>query len=118
MCWTFLLYALLTKICRHHARRYEKRPYTCDQCDRSFLYPKDLRRHKTTHTGSKQYRCRICPKSFSRKDNLRRHINNEHDKTDVPLSPSIEAVEMSGRKRHGSEDSDEGGPENGNGNGN
>ncbi|KAF2670760.1 hypothetical protein BT63DRAFT_353198, partial [Microthyrium microscopicum] len=54
------------------------RPYNCDECERSFLYPKDLRRHKTTHSGSKQYRCRICPKAFSRKDNLRRHMTNEH----------------------------------------
>jgi hypothetical protein len=83
---------------RHHARRYEKRPYTCDECDKSFLYPKDLRRHKTTHTGSKQYRCRLCTKSFSRKDNLRRHCHNEHGVTNVPLSPDLVAVDISGNR--------------------
>src|ERR1700712_867229 len=102
---------------RHHARRYEKRPYNCDfdGCNASFLYPKDLRRHRTTHTGSKVFRCPICPKSFSRKDNLRRHVQNEHGLPDAALSPNIEPMDTSGgrRNREPSEDS-ENGFENGN----
>lgn len=36
----------------HHSRvhlAYEQRPYPCEQCDKRFLFPKDLRRHETTH---------------------------------------------------------------------
>jgi len=88
---------------RHHARRYEKRPYNCDQCDRSFLYPKDLRRHKTTHTGSKQYRCGSCPKAFSRKDNLRRHMSNEHGNEEGPYD---EVIDNSGGRRNREPDED------------
>ena len=39
----------------HHERShlpYEKRPYLCDQCEKRFLYPKDLRRHEQTHRAT------------------------------------------------------------------
>jgi hypothetical protein len=68
------------------------------------LYPKDLRRHKTTHTGSKHYKCPLCHKSFSRKDNLRRHVNNEHGASDVALPDGVPVVARSGSA--GGDDSD------------
>ena len=76
----------------------------CDECDASFLYPKDLRRHKTTHTGSKHYKCPLCHKSFSRKDNLRRHVNNEHGASDVALPDGVPVVARTGSG--GADDSD------------
>ena len=53
---------------------------TVENCGKGFKYPKDLRRHMTTHTGEKNYLCDIgeCDKAFTRQDNLDRHKNNDH----------------------------------------
>lgn len=41
----------------HHERMhlaYEDRPYPCEQCEKRFLFPKDLRRHEKTRHGFEQ----------------------------------------------------------------
>lgn len=55
-----------------------EKPHKCLLCGRAFLYPKDLRRHATTHSGCKEFRCTECTKSFTRKDNLHRHLRDDH----------------------------------------
>lgn len=59
------------------------RPHKCNyaSCDLSFVYPKDLRRHESTHSkGSRKHACPVdpCDLVFSRKDNLQRHVKNKH----------------------------------------
>ncbi|USP74707.1 uncharacterized protein yc1106_01981 [Curvularia clavata] len=63
-----------------------KRPHVCPTCNKGFLYPKDLRRHKPVHSGPSSakvtFRCKH-PKcshlpGFSRPDNLRRHERRQH----------------------------------------
>ena len=44
----------------------------CNECERSFQYPKDLEKHLTSHTGERAFTC-ICGRSYGRKDNLLRH---------------------------------------------
>ncbi|KAK7523595.1 hypothetical protein IWZ03DRAFT_355968 [Phyllosticta citriasiana] len=59
------------------------RPHKCTygHCDASFVYPKDLRRHESTHSkASRKHPCPVdsCEWAFSRKDNLQRHMKNKH----------------------------------------
>ncbi|KAF2673104.1 hypothetical protein BT63DRAFT_410151 [Microthyrium microscopicum] len=54
------------------------RSHRCTECDKTFLYPKDLRRHLTTHSGHKNFNCAYCIKSFTRKDNMNRHVRDDH----------------------------------------
>ncbi|XP_078532613.1 uncharacterized protein LOC144818761 isoform X2 [Lissotriton helveticus] len=50
-----------------------ERPYTCPDCEKSFILKCDLNRHLRTHTGEKPYACTDCHKSFSLKGDLNRH---------------------------------------------
>jgi uncharacterized Zn-finger protein len=77
-----------------HSRTHlseSERPYRCTQCDQSFLYPKDLRRHETTHseTNSGSIHCHVnsCSYgpgglSFTRRDGLLRHMRRTHPDLD------------------------------------
>lgn len=63
----------------HHMRKYDSadRPHKC-WCGKAFKYPKDLKRHQTSHSNAKNWRCEQCEKAFTRKDNLQRHVKDEH----------------------------------------
>jgi ssDNA-binding Zn-finger/Zn-ribbon topoisomerase 1 len=77
-----------------HSRTHlseSERPYRCAQCDQSFLYPKDLRRHETTHSetniGSIHCQVNSClygpgGLSFTRRDGLLRHMRRTHPDID------------------------------------
>lgn len=63
----------------------ESRPYKCDQCDQRYQYPKDVRRHATTHGTDHEDLffctipdCRHASKGFNRWDNYLRHLRNQH----------------------------------------
>ena len=49
--------------------------YKCRFCTKSFMKPRNLRRHILTHTEVKPYRCKTCESCFSRYDHLRLHQN-------------------------------------------
>jgi len=67
-----------------------ERPHKCGQCDKSFLYPKDLKRHEATHLGDQDQEkpsfhcpvtsCEYGPggSGFSRKDGMLRHMKRFH----------------------------------------
>jgi hypothetical protein len=68
-----------------HARTHvlqSERPHRCTHCDKSFLYPKDLQRHKTTHSkiNSEPIYCHVdsCNSGFTRQDSLLRHMKRAH----------------------------------------
>jgi uncharacterized C2H2 Zn-finger protein len=77
-----------------HSRTHlseSERPYRCAQCDQSFLYPKDLRRHETTHseTNIGTIHCQVNSclygpggLSFTRRDGLLRHMRRTHPDID------------------------------------
>jgi hypothetical protein len=50
----------------------EKR-YSCDDCDKSFVRPEHLYRHRLNHKPKRIYSCSSCPKTFVRRDLLNRH---------------------------------------------
>ncbi|KAF2763136.1 hypothetical protein EJ05DRAFT_506764 [Pseudovirgaria hyperparasitica] len=64
-----------------------RRPIKCPDCDKGFLYPKDLKRHQSTHTASE--RTFFCPvagcksnaNGFTRKDNYKRHMRSKHSRS-------------------------------------
>jgi hypothetical protein len=68
----------IPEVDQHH------KAHKCNQCDSSFMYPKDLRRHVTKHSKSKEFPCRHCSKSFTRDDNMKRHVRNDHSDRNAP----------------------------------
>lgn len=47
--------------------------YKCKFCTKTFLKPRNLRRHILTHNEVKPYRCKACDSCFSRYDHLKVH---------------------------------------------
>jgi hypothetical protein len=64
---------------RHHEISHDPikaHKYHCTTCQKGFRYPKDLKRHSSTHRQaheSGKHSCPICQKRFWRRDNLTRH---------------------------------------------
>ncbi|XP_033150696.1 zinc finger protein Xfin [Drosophila busckii] len=80
-----------------HTRLGRKRSPTssklqCPECDKVFIWPKDLTRHKRMHQPQTcaQYECTHCERKFYRKDGLKSHlrVHGEHLDTALVLSTS------------------------------
>ena len=58
--------------------------YKCQQCDKGFSHPRNLKRHiETIHDGVKKYKCDFCGKDFNQSAHLKGHIINAHIKEPV-----------------------------------
>lgn len=58
---------------QHQSANPGKKPYACNECDKSFLVKSNLTEHQRTHTGEKPYECNECGKSFCQKSALKVH---------------------------------------------
>ncbi|XP_047538198.1 zinc finger protein 624-like [Vanessa atalanta] len=56
------------------AKHLDYRPHKCDECEKSFQKPSDLKKHKDLHNNVKPHACLCCDKKFNHKSNLNRHM--------------------------------------------
>jgi hypothetical protein len=70
----------------HQRNKHGERHHKCNQCAMGFLYPKDLKRHQTTHKKEKCFSCKLCARAYTREDNLKRHMDNNHPDHTPPNS--------------------------------
>ncbi|GBN90106.1 Krueppel 1 [Araneus ventricosus] len=57
----------------------EKRKFSCDLCDKEFVFKSKFDRHYRTHTGEKPFVCDVCKKGFTQKGNLDLHYRTHTD---------------------------------------
>lgn len=48
--------------------------FSCDICQKVFLYPSQLKEHRMIHTGEKPYQCEICSKAYVNASKLKYHM--------------------------------------------
>ncbi|KAM7134428.1 flt3-interacting zinc finger protein 1 isoform 1-T1 [Macrochelys suwanniensis] len=58
---------------RHFARHTELKPFQCPHCTKSFKHSFNLVNHIRSHTGERPYRCTVCPKGFRDSTGLLHH---------------------------------------------
>ncbi|XP_065065660.1 uncharacterized protein LOC135691653 isoform X1 [Rhopilema esculentum] len=54
------------------------RTWKCNECDKFFLGPSDLKAHSRVHSGERPFTCSICGKSFTQPGNLTKHEKYVH----------------------------------------
>lgn len=57
-----------------------ERPFKCDICTATFVYPEHFKKHRRIHTGEKPYLCEVCGKAFNSRDNRNAHRFIHSDK--------------------------------------
>ncbi|XP_076807310.1 uncharacterized protein LOC143450588 [Clavelina lepadiformis] len=52
----------------------KEKHFSCNFCDRSFKYKRNLKDHLRTHTGERRYQCDVGHKSFIQNGNFQTHM--------------------------------------------
>ncbi|XP_075983448.1 uncharacterized protein LOC142981422 [Anticarsia gemmatalis] len=75
-----MAFEALYKLQQHLFHKHlDHRPYKCDECEKAFYKPSDLKKHKEVHANSKKYPCKECDMRFNNSSNLRRHMLKHSD---------------------------------------
>lgn len=59
--------------CAPHSFSTEKRPYTCEVCNKSFKRLDQVTAHKIIHSEDKPYKCKLCGKGFAHRNVYKNH---------------------------------------------
>ena len=74
-------FTLEVKLHAHISKMHkENRHFKCDSCEANFSNLKELKKHKTVHSGKGLFHCLPCEKNFANKQSLQTHTNNKHAK--------------------------------------
>ncbi|CAH1640996.1 unnamed protein product [Spodoptera littoralis] len=70
-----MAFEALWKLQQHlFAKHLDYKPHKCDQCEKAFAKPSDLKKHKDMHNDVNKYPCPECEMRFKDKSNLKRHM--------------------------------------------
>ena len=61
------------------AKNGPKKAHPCDQCEKSFGWPSQLKVHMNGHLGLRPFKCTQCDMAFGQKSHLNQHIKSAHE---------------------------------------
>ena len=71
----------------HHQSHEDVRQFQCQNCDKAYRRPDDLKRHELTHSGTKPHVCSYCAKGFKQLSSLKNHEKNAHEAPNTSETP-------------------------------